>query len=185
MKNTKTLFGHTFTTSVKGRITRPSLVKALRDPAFAKRIRVVLTSHFDGMIDGSRSCEVETSASVLAGFVESGRSTFGLYVNSNGTLHVYDACRSYDVSDRAEDDRRAAMVAELPSLSGELLTNGHYTMDSGKRATESRANHLANLSGIAFDEAVEALRTVSDPLVVITMTGYFKAEDWSPAYRAA
>lgn len=179
MTNKISFAGFEITATKRGSPMRPALVKMLRNPMAQGRVRAILTSQFDGMIDGARDENAAVSLDTVANFIANAGQTFGAYVGSRGDIHVFDACRSFKIVDAVEDERRAAMIASLPALVGEDVTNGYLVRNSGEMATRDRAINLDNKTGIDFDEAIETLRPMSDPLQVLSVMSGGRV-NWQP-----
>lgn len=149
----------------------------LRAPTVAKlfakttvKLRAVLTSTFDGMIDGHRSENTVVSLDVVGRKLGSRSSSTRIlsYRADTRTLWVHDACDDFDIVDADETDRRAAAVAELPAVAALEWRFGEY----GGRSEDvqgMRARHLAGLDPIAFDEACGRLRGVTDPHALLSI----------------
>jgi hypothetical protein len=143
-----------------------------------KDIVCVLTSEFDGMIDGARSTNEEVSVAwVIKNMLDSERSTRNIWV-SGQTLVIHDAVYSVDVRSKVaveESKRRAEALKSLPLIMGDVVVAGGFNMrgryDGVAETTKHTANQLRALrelalskipldDGMTFDEAIEEFRSL-------------------------
>lgn len=161
------LFGHRLATSKRGAPLPPGLRKLVRAPGIVCR----LTSSFDGMIDGSRSCDDVVTGDWVCERVLSGKAyTRSCYVTHRlgaPVVRLFDACYSLDIDD-GEVARRKAVWESLPLMSRPalplpLLCSGGdtwvRTSGSLRQVIEGQSGLVTGeVDGVTFDELCEDLR---------------------------
>ncbi len=169
MPDTITLFGETLSVTKKGRLRSSTVTALLR-----RRADLIcrLTSKFDGMTDGHVAVDsAVTRAWVAETMLTRAGGTLCIYRSTRlgaDVLCVSDACSNVEVSD-AELDRRRTMVASLPlsphsaidtGVASRLMTRAVPLSSFAISAARNR--YLDSCAdGIAFDEALEELRTMT------------------------
>lgn len=174
------LAGHDITLTPNGSIRLPSLAKALRDPAFAGRVRCTLERDFDGQIDGQREVKEATSAESIAAKLDrpgaGARRGMGAYVEPNNyTIHVYDYCSSWSIVVRDEEIRRLETLVEVVAawtVDYTVAIDGRHPIGAKALATREVRAHLNRADAFAFDDAVNSIRGITDPMrAVVALCG--------------
>jgi hypothetical protein len=168
-------------------LSRPSLKKLLKK--LEGTLRIVQTSKYSPMDECTMPCNFSVPAGKLIEKLADGHNNWRVSFDGR-RIDIRGYCDHIIVESAEENYRRTCAFISLPDLAEALDNNGNVIQgdvadyDAVTRAPivetlrettlRLRERHLDNLDDMAFDDAIETFRKITEPLSVLAIVAPWK-----------